>query len=117
MAVADWVQDMWIWDADNNGLQDIFIRTKKNTLRVYKNSAGTFDVNWSPICIDVPSGNTSLENVRQLFIEDMNKDDQADIITYDVSWKIRIFYGWNKSGEWYYISTFQKLEMCGAGYQ
>ena len=105
MAVADGVQDMWIWDADNNGLQDIFIKTKKNTLRVYKNSAGTFDVNWSPVCIDVPSWNTSLQGVRQIFIEDMNKDNQADIITYDVSGKIRVFYGGNKSGEGYYIST------------
>lgn len=113
MAVADWVQDMWIWDADNNWLQDIFIRTKKNTLRVYKNNAWTFDVNGSPICIDVPSGNTSLQDVWQLFIEDMNKDKQADIITYDVSGKIRIFYGGNKWWDGYYIST--NAAGCDAG--
>jgi hypothetical protein len=36
----------------------------------------------------------------------MNNDKIADIITYDASWKIRIFQWWTKSTwEWYYIST------------
>lgn len=37
MSVVDGVQQMWIGDADGNGLEDIYIKTKKNTLRVYLN--------------------------------------------------------------------------------
>lgn len=45
MSVVDGVQQMRIGDADGNGLDDIYIRTKKNTLRVYLNKGGMFDVN------------------------------------------------------------------------
>jgi len=61
MSVVDGVQQMWVGDADGNGLEDIYIKTKKNTLRVYLNKDGIFDVNGQPICLDVPSGNTTLE--------------------------------------------------------
>jgi hypothetical protein len=105
MSIVDGVSEMRIGDADGNGLQDIFIKTKKNTLRVYLNKEWSFDVNGQPICIDVPAGEKSLSNVYQLFIEDMNRDGRADIITNDTKWRIRIFYGgWNK-WEAYYVSS------------
>lgn len=43
-----------------------------------------FDVNGQPICLDVPSGDTSLAGVYQLFIADMNHDANSDIITNDI---------------------------------
>jgi hypothetical protein len=105
MAIADGVQDMRIGDADGDRLQDIFIKTKKNTLRMYKNQAWSFDVNGIPVCIDVPSWDTSLSNVRDLYIEDMNNDGITDIISNDSRGQVRIFYWGNEWWQWFYTSS------------
>lgn len=105
MSVADGVQDMWIWDADGNSLNDIFIKTKKNTLRVYKNQNWSFDVNGLPVCLDVPSWDTNVSGIWDLFVADMNRDSRTDIITNDSRGQVRIFYWWWANGQWYYISS------------
>lgn len=92
MAIVDGVKEMRIGDADGNKRPDVFIQTKKNTLRVYRNEEGSFDVHGTPICLDVPTGDTSLDGVRQLFVRDMNNDMYADIVTHDINGAIRITY-------------------------
>ena len=111
MRVAVSVKEVFIWDVDGNGYEDIIIRTSNNQLRVYKNSGGVFDVDWSLAClaINVSNGNkpedpTDVSWLHHLEVEDMDRDGKADIITYDYEWYVKVFYWWKTFGYDNYLS-------------
>ena len=103
MRVAVHIQDAFVWDADGNGYEDIFVLTDNNQIRVYLNKGWIFDVDWSVACLNqnvfdnqVSSTPSNLEWLHQVFVEDMDWDKNADIITYDKKWYIKVFFGWWK---------------------
>ena len=102
MHVAVSLQDIFVWDADGNGYDDIIVLTKNNQLRAYLNDWWIFDVDWSIACLnqnvfgwEVSTTPSSLEWIFQLFVEDMDQDGIVDIITYDDKWYIKVFYWWS----------------------
>lgn len=99
MVIADWVKDFYVADVDGNWYKDIIVWTNSNKLRVYKNDAGIFGVDWNQICLDVPNWPDSVASVTQLFFEDMNQDWATDIVSNDAWGDIKIFY-WGSSIYW-----------------
>lgn len=101
IALADGIKETRVWDTDGDGLDDIIVRTLADTMRVYRNTAGRIDVNWLPVCLDIPYGEYNVAQANQMFVEDMDGNWTVDIITYDTEWDIKVFYGWWDS----YLST------------
>ena len=106
MRVAVHIQGAFVWDANDDDYEDIFVLTDNNQIRVYLNNWWIFDVDWYVACLnqdvfdnqksDTPS---NLEWVHQVFVEDMDWDTNADIITYDKKWYIKVFF-WGKTNWW-----------------
>jgi hypothetical protein len=55
--------------------------------------------------LDIPLGHKNVSQVRQIFAEDMNGDNQLDIITNDIIGDIKVFYGGSSTAGGNYIST------------
>lgn len=100
MNIVDGVDDMWVGDTDWDKMDDIIIRTKANTLRAYQNKWWVFSTNGTPICLAVPFGDKNLDWVYDIAIEDMDNDGSIDIVTNDMLWDIKVFYGWWGKKEW-----------------
>ena len=112
MRIAVPVNEIFIWDADGNGYEDILVLTKNNQLRAYLNRWGIFDVDGSVACLnqnvfewEISSTPSNLEDLHQIFVEDMDLDGFTDIITYDEKWYIKVFYWWSTNGWPNYLST------------
>ncbi len=105
MSVVDGVANIRVWDANNDRLPDIFVKTKRETLRVYTNKNWAFPTDGVPICLNVPTGTTSTKWIWDLEVADMNKDGNIDIVTNDIRGQITIFYGWDSGKWWYYVSN------------
>jgi hypothetical protein len=106
MRVAVRVKDVYIWDADWNKYEDIFVLTDNDQIRVYLNNWWKFDVDWSVVCLNqnvlewqISSTPSNLKWLNQFFVEDMDVDWISDIITYDEKWYIKVFYWWS-TNEW-----------------
>lgn len=112
MTIADGIQDVFIGDIDGDGWSDIIIRTTSNMLKVYKNTNGVFDVDGTPVCLDIPGGPQSVEELYQIFVQDMDKDGKVDIVTNDSLWDIKIFYGGKTNGGYHLLSS--SLTSCDA---
>ena len=114
MRVAVHIQDVFVWDADGNWYEDVIVLTDNNQIRAYLNYGWKFDVDGSVACLNqnvfwgqISSTPTSLEWVNQFFVEDMDKDGAADIITYDEKWYIKVFYWWSTNSKPNYLSTLK----------
>lgn len=112
MRLAVGISEVYIWDSDGNGYDDILIRTKNNQLRVYLNNNWIFDVDGVVACLNTnvndwekSSKPSDLSWVYQLFVEDMDQDWKIDIITNDYHGYIKIFYGGTSSAWFNYLST------------
>ena len=102
MRIAVRVKNVYVWDADGNKYEDIFVLTDNNQIRVYLNNWWKFDVDWSVVCLnqnvlewEVSSTPSNLKWLNQFFVEDMDVDWVSDIITYDEKWYIKVFYWWS----------------------
>ena len=112
MRIAVPIKEVFVWDADGQWGEDIIILTKNNQLRAYLNNGGVFDVDGRVACLnqnvfwwEISSTPSSLEWIYQIFVEDMNKDDKVDVITYDNKWYIKVFYWWGTKSWPNYLST------------
>lgn len=105
MNIVDGVDNLRVGDVNNDKLPDIFIKTKRNTLRVYQNSLGSFPTDGKAVCLDLPSWTKSLDSVWDLEVADMNNDGSIDLVTNDSRGQIRIFYGWSNWDWSYYVSN------------
>ncbi len=100
--IADWLKDFWPGDVDWDGDDDILVLTNAEKLRAYKNDDWVLEVDWRPVCLDIPNWEySSVSQTNQLFVTDVDGNDIQDIVTYAVDWEIEVFYGWGDS----YIST------------
>ncbi len=101
MYISDGVKDLFIWDIDANQYNDLIIHTDTNKIKVYKNTNGKFAIDGRLMCLNTNvrewEVSTYPENieVHQLFVKDMDNDNNLDIITYDTFWYIKIFYWWS----------------------
>lgn len=96
---------------------DILVRTNSDKLLVYQNRQGIMDVDGTAVCLntnvnpgEVTSTPNDISGVHQLFIQDMDKDGNLDIVTNDIAGDVKIFYGGKDShGDGYYISTLTSV--------
>jgi hypothetical protein len=57
------------------------VQGEDNTLRIYTNKLGIFDVDGFPVCINMNNTQAnSLNNIDQWFVEDMDQDNLSDIV-------------------------------------
>ena len=105
LVVADGVKELFAGDINWDGREDIMVLTTSDKLRAYTNKQGVFDVQGDIVCLDIPLGHKNVSQVRQIFVEDMNGDNQLDIITNDITWDIKIFYGGSSAWWGNYLST------------
>jgi hypothetical protein len=113
---------VYVGDVDDNKYEDIIIKTSVNQLRAYTNKEGKFDVDGYPICLntnvskndkgedEISKDPINLSGVIDLFLEDMDKDGNLDIITNDLKGYIKIFYGGKTSKGFNYLS--KNKEFC-----
>jgi hypothetical protein len=111
MMLATSIKEVIAGDVDGNGYPDLLLRLANDTIKVYKNKAGIFDVDGNLACLNVnvkPGEiNKNPENVssiKQIFFEDMDKDGSLDIVTFDLRGDIKIFYGGSSSDGVNYLS-------------
>lgn len=98
MYIEDGIKKVYVGDGDGDWYQDIFIHTNTNKLRFYKNYNGSsVDVDWYPVCLDVPDGDIWLDGVRERTLTDVNNDKIVDIITNDKNNNIKTFLGWGNN--------------------
>ena len=106
MRIAIPIKEVFVGDADGQWGEDIIILTKNNQLRAYLNYGGIFDVDGRVACLnqnvfgwEMSSTPSNLDGLYQIFVEDMNKDDKVDVITYDNKGYIKVFY-WGSTKDW-----------------
>ncbi len=104
MLIADGIKNVYVGDTDGNSYEDVMIQTNNDVLRVYKNDQGKMDVDGRQVCLAIPSGTESIKNAHELFVNDMDKDGNLDIITNDTIGNISVFYGGSSSAGDNYIS-------------
>lgn len=111
MFITVGVEDVFVWDVDKNGYEDIIIKTINGQLRVYLNQNGVFDVDGNLACLnanveegEITKDPSNISDIYQIFFEDMNKDWAIDIITNDAKGYIKIFYWWKTNGYINYLS-------------
>lgn len=109
MIVAEPIKDIKIGDLDGNNYEDILIITNNNKGIAYLNKDGVFSVDGKNICLNVNTENITetpedFSGIKQLFVEDMDRDGKLDIVTNDELWDIKIFYGGTTNGWVNYVS-------------
>ncbi|WP_213348475.1 FG-GAP repeat domain-containing protein [Candidatus Vampirococcus lugosii] len=92
IVLSDGIKDFYVGDTNGNGYDDIIAVTNKDRIRVFENNDGIIQANGTPVCLDVPGGPEDFSMVNQMFIEDMNGDGTADIVTVDKNGDIKAFY-------------------------
>ena len=93
MLIEDAIQEVFMGDVDGNEYEDIIIRLSNNSLRVYLNNQWVYNVDGIAVCLNIPGWPEDMNEVMQLFVEDMDLDGSVDIITHDRDGYVRIFYG------------------------
>jgi hypothetical protein len=71
------------------------------------------DVDGTPVCLntnvaadEITSTPNDISGVHQIFVDDMNKDGNLDIITNDIAGDVKIFYGGKDGhGDGFYLSA------------
>ena len=87
------IKDIFAWDVDGDGYQDLFVVFNDKTIRVYKNHHWEFDVNWTPICLPLPTTDGFHLSYEQIVFRDMNNDKKTDIVVNDYASDINVFFG------------------------
>lgn len=113
MIIWDTIKEIHVGDVNGDKFPDMLIWTNADKLLVYQNRAGIMDVDGTPVCLntnvasnEVTSTPNDISWVHQIFVDDMDKDDNLDIITNDIAGDVKIFYGGKDShGNGYYLST------------
>lgn len=95
LVVSDGIKETFIGDVDGDGWEDIMILTTSEKLRAYMNRQGVFDVDGTPVCLNVPLGHKNVAQVKQLFAEYIDDDTYLDIVTNDIDGAIKVFYWWS----------------------
>lgn len=109
IVVADGLKEIFVWDVDGDGREDIMASTQSDKLRVYLNNKWEIAVDGTIVCLDIPNGDVNVAQVRQLFVDDMDGDSQLDIISNDINGDIKVFYGggWTAGGNYLSTDPFQ----------
>jgi len=105
MVSAEQIDEVYVWDVDWNSFEDIIIKNWRNQMRAYTNSDWVFDVDWNIVCLNTNSKSWKINSdpqdlswVIQQFVEDMDNDWRADLVTLDKMWYLKIIYwNWTKS--------------------
>ena len=112
MMTAEQMEEVYVWDVDGNGYEDILIKNTKKQLRAYLNEDWIFDVDWRIACLntnvrswEISKDPSNLSGTYQVFIKDMDLDKKLDIVTYDHMWDIKIFYWNGNKSNHSYLST------------
>lgn len=112
MIIAEPIKEIKIGDVDGNGYEDIFIITNNNKGIVYLNDRGIFTVDGKNVCLNVNAepdmtnpNPEDFSNIKQMFVEDMDKDGNLDIISNDAFGDIKVFYGGSTSNGSNYLSS------------
>lgn len=112
MVIAESVEELFVGDVDGNGYEDLLFKLTKGQLLAYLNKGGEFALDGKLVCLNANVA-VGQEQVRpddvsgifQLFLEDMDRDGNLDIITNDVRGLVKIFYGGAHNGLPHYLST------------
>ncbi|MEI6775257.1 MAG: VCBS repeat-containing protein [bacterium] len=111
MIIAQPIKEIKIGDVDGNGYEDIFVITSNNKGIVYLNDKGAFTVDGKNVCLNantepdmINQNPEDFGNIKQMFVQDMDKDNKLDIVTNDALGDIKIFYGGGTSDGANYIS-------------
>lgn len=112
MIIAEPIKDINIGDVDGNGYDDIFIITNNNKGIVYLNDKGVFTVDGKNVCLntntepeEINPNPDDFSNIKEMFVEDMDKDGKIDIVTNDSFGDIKIFYGGSSNNGANYLSS------------
>ena len=112
MIIAEPIKDIKIGDVDGNGYDDIFVITTNNKGIVYLNDKWVFPVDGKNVCLNVNAEPDMINptpddfsNIKQMFVQDMDKDGKLDIVTNDSFGDIKIFYGGSTNGWANYLSS------------
>lgn len=112
MIIAEPIKEIKIGDVDGNGFEDIFIITNNNKGIVYLNDKGIFTVDGKNVCLNVNTepdiinpNPEDFSNIKQMFVEDMDKDGSIDIISNDAFGDIKVFYGGSTNNGANYLSS------------
>lgn len=62
------------------------------------------DVDGRQVCLAIPDGQDNVKNAHELFVHDMDKDGNLDIVSNDTLGNINVFYGGSSSAGDNYIS-------------
>jgi hypothetical protein len=109
------IKDVFWVNAQWDGFDDIMIQWEDDSLRIYTNKLGIFDVDGFPVCINSNNKQAnSLKNIDQRFIEDMDQDTISDIIL-NQEWQVKIIYGGRIGNGYTYIS--QLHDSCDQNWQ
>lgn len=93
LVFADGLKELYVWDINGDGQQDLSVLTTADQLRWYVNNNGIFDVNGIPICLNVPNWERNLANVSWLYGGDMDWNGSLEFITYDTAGDLSAHYG------------------------
>lgn len=110
--IAGGIKKAYVGDTDGNSYEDIVIQTTDDKIKVYKNDKGKIAVDGLPVCLTLPGQPDSMENAHELFVSDMDKDKNLDIITNDTAGNITVFYGGSSAAGDNYIS--KEVNGCDA---
>ena len=112
MRIADRIKDVFVWDVNGDGYEDILVYANNNQIRGYLNKWWKFDVDWNVVCLnqnvfgnEISSTPSSMEWLNQFFVEDMDLDGNIDILTYDEKGYIKVFYGGSSKKGVNYLSN------------
>jgi len=72
MVFSDGLKELYVGDINGDGQEDLSVLTTADQLRGYVNRNGIFDVNGTPICLNVPNGENNLANVSRFYGGDMD---------------------------------------------
>ena len=82
--IAGGIKKIYVGDTDGNSYEDIVIQTKEDKIKVYKNEKGKIQVDGLPVCLALPGQPDSMENAHELFVADMDKDKNLDMIPQEI---------------------------------
>lgn len=112
MIIAEPIKEIKIGDVDGNGYEDIFIITNNNKGIVYLNDKWIFTVDGKNVCLNVNAepdminpNPEDFSNIKEMFVEDMDKDGKLDIVSNDAFGDIKVFYGGSTDGWANYLSS------------
>ena len=102
MVLWKWIKDIFAWDYNWDWYKDIFVSFIDGSVKVYKNNHWEFDVNWTPICLNLPWTDWFHLQYAQIFFRDMNNNWKTDIVVNDNASNIKVFFDWTYLSKSFY---------------